>query len=65
MTSKTTDSDYLYQPPSEVYGTAVSACLDGGTLVRGRLWVTLVPDDDDDTRLWEWCTDTGQLLQTR
>lgn len=50
--------------PRHVDGTPVTPS--GEPLIsRGVTWVTLVPDDDDDDRLWEWSPTTGRIIQTR
>jgi len=33
--------------------------------IRGGLWVTLVPEDEDDDRLWEYDLKTGTCLRTK
>jgi hypothetical protein len=53
-----------HKPPSEVYGTPVYQS--GDPLeVNGESWVTLVPEDDKDERIWEFSVTTGRLMKTR
>ncbi len=33
--------------------------------VRGEEWLTLVPEDDNDERVWEYSLTTGRIMQTR
>lgn len=51
----------MHTPPTSIKGTAV---VRGGEVVtiRGQQWVTLVPEADEDTRLWEFSLSTGRLL---
>lgn len=51
-------------PPTEVDGTPVEAWVDNPTTFRGEEWVTLVPEDDHDERLWEFSLTTGRVVQT-
>lgn len=32
---------------------------------HGEAWVTMVPEDDNDGRLWEFSLTTGRILLTR
>lgn len=52
-----------HTPPKEWRGTAVWVCGDPLT-VNGEDWVTLVPEDTDDERLWEFSLTTGRTIQT-
>jgi hypothetical protein len=52
------------EAPSHVQGVAVEA-IGEPMVLRGVTWITLVPVDDDDDRLWEWCPSTGRIVQTR
>lgn len=51
-----------HTPPSEWRGTPVYVCGDPLT-VRGESWVTLVPEDASDERLWEFSLTTGRTIQ--
>lgn len=33
--------------------------------VKGQRWVTLIPVDDYDERIWEFCLDSGRIIQTK
>lgn len=50
------------EQPSEIDGTPVHAIRDELT-VNGRPWVTLMPTGEDDDRVWEWCPETGEILE--
>jgi hypothetical protein len=43
--------------PVETHGPAIE--------VRGEQWITLIPKDIDDERLWEFSLTTGRLVSTR
>lgn len=32
-------------------------------MVRGEAWVTLLPEDDEDSRIWEYSLTTGRILK--
>jgi len=50
--------------PEQIDGEPV--CQSGKPLLhRGENWVTLVPEDDDDERIWEFSLTSGRLIQTR
>lgn len=52
-----------HKPPSKVDGVPVEVM--GRPLEHaGELWVTLVPEGDDE-RLYEWSTTTGRLVEVR
>lgn len=51
------------RPPKEINGTPVFVSGEPQEIADG-LWVTLVPEDDNDGRLWEFDTRHGRLLLT-
>lgn len=51
------------QPPDTVDGTPVEASGEPLATSGGR-WVTLVPTDYDDERLWEFDVDSGRIVRT-
>lgn len=53
------------KPPSHVNGTLVRASESEPLLAQGQHWITLVPEDESDERLWEWSRETGRIIQTR
>lgn len=52
-----------HKPPTAVGGTPVTAWTDRPLKSGGEVWVTLVPDEEDDERLWEWSLTTGRLIE--
>lgn len=54
----------LMIPPSTIDGVAVEPS--GEPLeFHGEQWQTLVPDDENDHRIWEFSLTTGRLVRTR
>lgn len=51
-----------HKQPSKIAGTPVHAISDE-LIVKGQPWVTLMPTDEDDDRVWEWCPATGEILE--
>jgi hypothetical protein len=51
------------KPPKEVNGVPVYVS-GRPTVFKGQTWLTLVPEDDRDERLWEWAQETGRIVQT-
>jgi len=47
--------------PDKLFGDPVRVAGDP-LLVRGELWWTLVPEDEEDARIWEFSTTTGRLI---
>ena len=33
-------------------------------ILRGKRWITVVPCDEHDHRIWEYCLDNGTTMQT-
>ncbi len=52
-----------HKPPTDITGTPVEV-VGRATTLGGETWVTLVPTDDADPRMWEWSTTTGRLVLT-
>jgi hypothetical protein len=51
------------QPPTHIGGTEVEVA--GRVLkIKGRTWRNLIPTDETDLRVWEWCQETGHTIQT-
>jgi hypothetical protein len=59
----TTDPRTAHKLPTSIGGTRVEPAGDPLT-VRGEEWLTLIPSDEDDERIWEFSLTTGRLLQT-
>lgn len=34
-------------------------------VVKGELWHTLLTEDGEDERIWEWSETTGRIIQTQ
>lgn len=51
-----------HTPPTMVGGCEVYVCGDPLT-VNGEAWVTLVPEEAEDERLWEFSLTTGRTIQ--
>jgi hypothetical protein len=52
-----------HSPPTKIGDTPVEVV--GRPLkVKGRTWHTLIALDESDLRIWEWCSDTGHVIQT-
>ena len=51
------------KPPAEILGTPVYQS-GKGLVLQGETWVTLVPEDDYDDRIWEFSLSTGRLIKT-
>ena len=49
--------------PTTVAGVAVTHNGEP-TLIKGELWVTLIPDDHEDYRVWEFSLKSGRIIQT-
>ena len=32
-------------------------------VLKGEVWYTAVPEDDDDYRVWEWSETTGRIVK--
>lgn len=55
----------MYNIPKEIDGTPVCAIENSRTIFRGKEWITLIPEaDNDDCRIWEFCPKSGILIQT-
>lgn len=54
--------DTHFKPPAEVDGAPVEAHLDDTLETLGEVWVTLVPEDEHDERLWEFSLTTGRII---
>ena len=52
-----------HTPPTMVGCCEVYVCGDP-LAVQGEEWVTLVPEDSEDERLWEFSLTTGRTVQT-
>lgn len=67
MSKKTKNEDDQSRakfPPSIIGKTPVVP--NGEPIVMcGESWVTLVPEDSEDDRLWEFSVTTGRLILTR
>lgn len=50
--------------PSEIDGVQVLQVGSKPVVVRGESWVTLIPYDPEDSRIWEFSLTSGRLLQT-
>lgn len=55
---------HKHTPPRHVEGIPVEHVEDTLELDE-ECWVTLVPEDPEDRRLWEFDVDSGRLLRTR
>ena len=59
-----TKSSQKYHPiPREVEGTRVFHREDDVADICGEQWVTLIPEDTEDGRLWEFSLTTGKTLR--
>ena len=52
-----------HTPFASIGDCEVYVCGDPLTM-QGEEWVTLVPEDSEDERLWEFSLTTGRLIQT-
>ena len=55
---------YEHQPPREIDGTRVEYNVSTKTEFRGQTWITILPSDDTDPRVWEYSLTSGKLLRT-
>jgi hypothetical protein len=53
---------HKHTPPKVWNGCEVYVCGDPLT-INGEDWVTLVPEDSEDERLWEFSLTTGRTIQ--
>lgn len=53
------------QPPTEIDGTPVYLLDPDHSLeFDGERWFTMLPEDYEDERIWEWSATTGRVLLT-
>ena len=50
--------------PSEIAGIPVEANGEP-MLLHGETWITMIPVNADDDRLWEYSLTTGRIVKTR
>jgi hypothetical protein len=60
-----TDKIKVKKPPKKVDGIPVVAHEDNPMEIRGGIWITLVPKDDNVDALWEFDLLSGKILKTR
>jgi len=54
----------LHTPPTEINGVPVTRISKSETHYHGQIWVTLIPSEDEDSRIWEFSLTTGKIIQT-
>lgn len=63
MRQKKTLSE-THAPPAYIHGAKIIILKDSQREYKGELWVTLLPEDEADDRIWEFSLTTGWLLKT-
>lgn len=53
-----------YTPPAEVDGVPVHRVSASEVTFNGQTWITLIPREGEDSRMWEFSLTTGQIVQT-
>ena len=52
--------------PRTINGVRVQRCTgEDVVVIGGEQWVTLVPINDEDARIWEFSKTTGRIIQTQ
>ena len=59
MTTKTHNT-----PPRRIAGVLVEVHGDQIMELKGERWVTLIPKDEYDDRIWEFSLTSGRIIQT-
>lgn len=53
-----------HQPPAMIDGAPVTRMTNSETEYRGQTWITLIPSEGEDSRIWEFSLTTGKIIQT-
>lgn len=51
-------------PPTIINGVTIIALENTEHEYRGETWITLIPDDEEDSRIWEFSLTSGKIIQT-
>lgn len=60
-----TKEPFYKQPPTKIGKTRVDYLEASLTTFRDKYWVTLIPLDENDDRIWEFCLYDGKIIQTK
>lgn len=66
MTKKTKNSKKATKPtpPETIEGVKVHAIPGSEVHYMGQVWVTMIPSEGEDSRIWEFSLTTGRIFQT-
>lgn len=53
-----------HMPPEEIRGVPVRAIPGTETEYNNQTWITLIPSEGEDSRIWEFSLTTGKIVQT-
>ena len=51
-------------PPTEIKGTPIRPIQGSEVEFNGQTWITLIPSEGEDSRIWEFSLTTGKIVQT-
>lgn len=51
-------------PPEKIKGVPVRAIPGTETEYNNQTWITLIPSEGEDSRIWEFSLTTGKIVQT-
>jgi hypothetical protein len=61
----TADKIFGIQPPTKINGVKVLPLTGSEQEFKGETWITLIPTDEEDVRIWEFSRTTGRIIQTK
>ena len=60
-----TDTPFDFQPPKKIAGVRVDYLESSITTFQNKYWVTMIPMDETDGRIWEFCLYDGKTIKTK
>jgi hypothetical protein len=64
MLKDTDGKPYKFQPPTTINKKRVDY-LEGSITTWEKNWITMIPLDENDTSIWEFCLDDGKIIKTK
>jgi len=54
----------LHEPPAQINGIPVTRLSKSETEFNNQIWVSLIPSEGNDSRIWEFSLTTGKIVQS-